>query len=629
MSLPTEGDCIMVTTTAENGEVGKFIGVYAPEDGKFVLQSLTSKHYIQQLPMYPNQGNGWKYAIKWRKNEPVDPNQIRVDVWGEDRMEFPGGLDEEKYMHDMMAQRSSTPDPLMQEEDEEIGNTRQTYTKTFTWSPAEPKEKIPYDKSYGAIFEKVSTKPSLLTTITPNDGLTAEVLEMLMEHNGSWLYYVKTKYKTVEICTAAIRETPEALTFIPKKILSEDPIIYEIAVEHDPDLISQVPRNMLTEEMIRSALAKNENIRYSVKDRIGEIPDYIPLTRQISGTFTNQCDQGTCNRHAFSRVIIKNFFELILPLKADNTQETKCSQYLATKKFSGVSQLVTSKNCSFSGYIKILLFLHCFFLYNTYVPTQNGILPNSKITHIYEHLYESIELPHINQDQMHDLQNALHTIQKAQLKYGISLVTFHFRDVTLENIKKITDRGLYIDLIISERFSTEKHATHAVTIVGAFDEYMLIKNSWGDHTIYKFKFGQPLYLGLDKFDVLVTCCFVIPVIQQNNEEFKDLTNVDSYLQRYDELKSKFNSITVNVMNACPSKNKEPVECDDIPFRQQALIFHPDKNPRCVQEATEKFQKLNDLCNPTIPRQPLLIGQGTRKSRRRKSRRKKTRVQKSK
>ena len=119
-----------------------------------------------------------------------------------------------------------------------------------------------------------------------------------------------------------------------------------------------------------------------------------------------------------------------------------------------------------------------------------------------------------------------------------------------------------------------------------------------------------------KFDIFVSCVVVVPVIQPTNEEFKDLTHVDSYLQKYDELKTKFNNITVNVMNSCPSKNKEPVECTDIPFRQQASVFHPDKNPRCIKEATEKIQKLNTLCSKSTTRHYLLgkvnVNQGAKK-----------------
>jgi hypothetical protein len=43
---------------------------------------------------------------------------------------------------------------------------------------------------------------------------------------------------------------------------------------------------------------------------------------------------------------------------------------------------------------------------------------------------------------------------------------------------------------------------------------------------------------------------------------------------------------------CPSLDKEPVDCVvKKDYLRQALIFHPDKNPTCVSEATRKFQEL--------------------------------------
>ena len=41
---------------------------------------------------------------------------------------------------------------------------------------------------------------------------------------------------------------------------------------------------------------------------------------------------------------------------------------------------------------------------------------------------------------------------------------------------------------------------------------------------------------------------------------------------------------------CTSKNKQPKACRDKKmFHRQSLIFHPDYNPGCEEEATAKFQ----------------------------------------
>jgi hypothetical protein len=50
-------------------------------------------------------------------------------------------------------------------------------------------------------------------------------------------------------------------------------------------------------------------------------------------------------------------------------------------------------------------------------------------------------------------------------------------------------------------------------------------------------------------------------------------------------------------DGCPSDGKEPVNCNERnDYFKQALIFHPDKNPMCKEEATSKFQALQN--NPT-------------------------------
>ena len=58
------------------------------------------------------------------------------------------------------------------------------------------------------------------------------------------------------------------------------------------------------------------------------------------------------------------------------------------------------------------------------------------------------------------------------------------------------------------------------------------------------------------------------------------------------------STTKNINpNGCPSFGKEPQCCTDKKqYLAQVLIFHPDKNPDCIGDATRKFQILGDLRN---------------------------------
>ncbi len=50
-------------------------------------------------------------------------------------------------------------------------------------------------------------------------------------------------------------------------------------------------------------------------------------------------------------------------------------------------------------------------------------------------------------------------------------------------------------------------------------------------------------------------------------------------------------------DGCPSRDNEPVNCRvKKDYLKPASLFHPDKNPTCVGEATRKFQELQN--NPT-------------------------------
>lgn len=573
-SLPAIGDKISVTSTSKNGEISTFYGTYTvreemqeerSHDPPFVLRPLPNKIYIEQYPNYPGQGGpGWDYDEFMGYNE-AEKSELGplgskpVDLWGTTSMVFPRN-----------------------------GND------VFTWELLKPFTRKTAKTE--ALKAEIEQKPYKLRDTFPGHGLTPELLVELMNVNGLWLQYVSSdKFKTREICLAAINQNATAIRHVPDNMLKP---------------------SKTSSELISAAIEKQPNIIYFELKPVllQQIKDYDPhpippvLKRNISATHSDQGRQGVCGRHAFSRVIVKNFFELILPLKSNNDQEKDCNKFLSTYDIVNTDVILelTSKKCSFSGYIKILLFLHCFFLFQTHIPTvedrPTGWLECVQVSNLYDHFYTSIQIPGITPDQLHDLKDTLYTLKTVQTNYGISLVTFHFNkeDITIDTIKKITDHGLYIMLRIEDSSNYEEedesfHSAHFVIIVGAFDNYMLIKNSWNSDELYKINFSHPFFLSIYTYDKLTDCSFVIPVTQERNEVFNDLTHVDSYLQNYYELKTKFNNIVVNVINSCPSENKEPAECDTVhKFLQQKEMFHPNNNPRCNSDAETKYQNLMKL-----------------------------------
>jgi hypothetical protein len=69
MTLPIKNEPIVVTTTGQDNEVGKFIGRYDPKGGNFEITSLLEYDKIYQIPMYPNQPSGYQFDENHQKKK--------------------------------------------------------------------------------------------------------------------------------------------------------------------------------------------------------------------------------------------------------------------------------------------------------------------------------------------------------------------------------------------------------------------------------------------------------------------------------------------------------------------------------------------------------------------------------
>ena len=505
--------------------------------------------------------------------------------------------------------------------------------------------KLKYHNHPRVIMAAARVNPRVLENVIPRF-LTEDMLRELMNEHWVYLKVIPSVKKTEELCLIAIRKSGDALPFVPNKFKRTNPRFYEIAIDHNAANLAKVLEEDMTPDLVRRALDKNPNVIYveGVKEMIlHHLPDYeevpIPLSlkRQLSATHTHQGGEGVCGRHAFSRVILKNVFELMLPLSySTDYQDNECNDMLNTftadlkpRSIHSLFYRLQPDHCTFNGYVKILLFLHLFHSFQTYVPTvpyrPAGWLECSQVSTIYPHLYDSVVIPHINPEQRSDLMDALDTVKRLTVKHHISLITFHFKSITMAKIKKFTDQGLYLMLRIEDSHDDEEdlHKAHFLIIVGAFDNYLLIKNSWEVDTIYKIEFNHSFFLGPYEYDKMTDCSVVIPVEHGGNEDFDNLDRVDEFLEKYVALKRKFENITVLFTQKCPSQSLEPVPCKhDSDYRRQALIFHPDKNSSCRENASEKFKRLNELCRPSQSTERLGIG-ALRKSKRRYLKKNKT------
>ena len=95
----------------------------------------------------------------------------------------------------------------------------------------------------------------------------------------------------------------------------------------------------------------------------------------------------------------------------------------------------------------------------------------------------------------------------------------------------------------------------------------------------------PKFLNLSKTLGYYATSYYIPSWQLN------LINLEVKLKGGD-----YKNNEIKIQN-CPSQGKEPEpEPDCSNYKQQSLIFHPDRNIACIDDAKKKFQELNNKCN---------------------------------
>ena len=91
-------------------------------------------------------------------------------------------------------------------------------------------------------------------------------------------------------------------------------------------------------------------------------------------------------------------------------------------------------------------------------------------------------------------------------------------------------------------------------------------------------------------------------------------NQDEYRRRQEERKMREDSVPMMSSTSsssshasasapllnCPSYLQTPRRCNSKKdFIKQALIFHPDKNSGCIDDATEKFKQLQNICSSVL------------------------------
>ncbi len=425
----------------------------------------------------------------------------------------------------------------------------------------------PLQNDKEVVLVAVSTSGKALFFASNELSNDEEVCLVAVTKHGDALDYVSDELKDNEaIVTAAVSNNGSALEYASLNLRNNEKIV-TIAVSENAIALRFASAELKdNDNVVRAAITNNGEALYFASDRLKQNREFIEIARltfddahsfaefgkspqlfrQQSTTFTNQSPQGVCGRHVFPRVIIKNIFELLYPLPVNETYDVNnCNKYLATGKTIADLNQLSIKQCSQGGYIKILLFLHLFYLYQEHVPTiaphPKGWLECNQVHDIYDKMFSTSVIPNLKK-QLHTfmLTNVLHDIKSKIEKLQIKLITFQLQinvplpgrnDGLFDIIQKITREGLYLMLRVERRDDIEQksdHWAHFLLVTGTSDDKILLKNSWGTNLIFDISLNETIYLDGHMWNFITDFSLVIPVIGDTSIEDADLIRLDTF-----------------------------------------------------------------------------------------------------
>ena len=347
----------------------------------------------------------------------------------------------------------------------------------------------------------------------------AVVLEAVKQ-NGLALQFAGEYQDNEWIVRHAIHENVDAFEYASSRLQDDKDFVIDI-LSRGASLEFVSERLKDDKEVVMVAVSILGNALYFASDRLRSDPDvtdaaidqdpssihfvkplpHKPFTRRFSATYSNQKGKPVCGYHAFSKVILKNVFELLHPLhETDVYVEQECNRYLDTSRYD-LSDL-TPEKCSPDGYLKILLFLHLYYLY---LSSKKDYMVCGTESSIFPHLFE----PTIPKLSFRHLLSLKETLDYMKLKKDALHLTFqYFRfEPNLDAIQLLTDAGLYV--MLSAYYSPDKIG-HALVIVGTDGNEILYKDSYGVEEVNRFVFGRRFRLRSHYFYAR-SCSLVIPV----------------------------------------------------------------------------------------------------------------------
>ena len=361
----------------------------------------------------------------------------------------------------------------------------------------------------------------------------------VLAQDGDLLEFVSDRLKDDEdVVRIATKRNGYPLQYASDRLRSDKELVAQCGLEYatdavkdDKDFVLQHPtmlefaseRLKDDKEVVMAAVSTLGKLVYFASERLRSDPDVtdaaiaqdptsvhfirpLPykkkLTRRFSRGYSNQGNSSTCGYHAFSKVILNNVFGLLHPLRETSVYvEQQCNRYLNTTRFD-LSEL-TPEKCSPDGYLKILLFLHLFYLYKSVEDRSDGMLCGSE-SNIFPSLFEmNMALSYRHRLALKETLDYMYLKKKA---LQLELQYFRFKP-SLEAIKLLTDAGLYGMLFIEH---SPRDTGHFVVVIGTDGDELLYKDSYGVEQVHRIVFGRRFRLRNRYYDA-TNFSIVIPV----------------------------------------------------------------------------------------------------------------------
>jgi hypothetical protein len=363
----------------------------------------------------------------------------------------------------------------------------------------------------------------------------------ILAHDGDMLEFTSARLKDDDnMVRIATRRFGYPLQYASDRLRSNKEFVAQCGLEYASDIVKEDKDFLLQhpsmlefaserlkddKDVVMAAVSISGKLVYFASERLKSDPDVtdaaiaqdptslhfirpLPfkkkLTRRYSRGYTNQGQSLVCGYHAFSKVILKNVFEMLHPLRETSVYvEQQCNRYLDTSRHD-LSDL-TPEKCSSDGYLKILLFLHLFHLYLSVQDRTDGMVCGTESS-IFHQLYDTIQIPSLSYRHYLALRSKLDSMKSICQSLSIRLVHFQF-EPHFETIQRLTDAGLYLMLFIHP---IHKKSGHFVVIVGTNGNEIVFKDSYGVEEVYRFVFGRRFLFSTHYYQA-TKCSVVIPI----------------------------------------------------------------------------------------------------------------------